>query len=145
MSWQVILVGTDGTERAGRAVVHAAELAQAVSAELVVVTAYSAGHEPGTESTPAELEWAATAAAGAEDVAHRAADLARSAGAEHVRTRTIRALPAEGLSQVADDVRADLIVVGSKGMSSSMRFITGSVPNDLSHHVQRDLLIVQTA
>jgi nucleotide-binding universal stress UspA family protein len=45
---------------------------------------------------------------------------------------------------VADDVKADLIVVGSKGMSSSMRFITGSVPNDLSHHVQRDLLIVQT-
>lgn len=144
MPWKVILVGTDGTERAGRAVTHAAELAQAASAELVVVTAYSAGKEPSAETTPAELEWAATAAAGAEEVAHRAADLARAAGAERVRTRTIRALPAEGLTQVAEDVKADLIVVGSKGMSSSLRFITGSVPNDLSHHVQRDLLIVQT-
>ena len=145
MPWKVILVGTDGTERAGRAVAHAAELAQAASAELVIVTAYTAGKEPSAETTPAALEWAATAAAGAEEVAHRAADLARAAGAQRVRTRTIRSLPAEGLAQVADDVSADLIVVGSKGMSSSMRFITGSVPNDLSHHVQRDLLIVQTA
>jgi nucleotide-binding universal stress UspA family protein len=142
--WKVILVGTDGTERAGRAVTHAAGLAQAVSAELVVVTAYEAGKAGREETTPAELEWAATAATGAEDVARRAAELARTAGATQVRTRTIRALPAEGLAQVADDVRADLIVVGSKGMSSSLRFITGSVPNDLSHHVQRDLLIVQT-
>jgi nucleotide-binding universal stress UspA family protein len=65
MPWTVILVGTDGTERAGRAVVHAAELAQSVSAELVVATAYSAGRDPSAETTPAELEWAAGAAAGA--------------------------------------------------------------------------------
>jgi len=150
MTWSRILVGTDGTERAGRAVTHAARLAAAVSAELIIVTAYGssgttqAEDGPGTPGAPADLAWTATAAAGAEDVAHRAADSARSAGAADVRTRTVNAAPADGLAQVAEDIQADLIVIGSKGMTSTLRFITGSVPNELSHHIQRDLLIVRT-
>ncbi|HUZ44297.1 MAG TPA: universal stress protein [Acidimicrobiales bacterium] len=144
MTWAKILVGTDGTERAGRAVVHAAQLAAAMAAELTIVTAYGAAPKDKGEAAPADLAWAATAAAGAEDIAHRGADSARSAGATKVRTRTVNAAPADGLVQVADDIQADLIVVGSRGMTSSLRFITGSVPNELSHHIQRDLLIVRT-
>ncbi|HVA43440.1 MAG TPA: universal stress protein [Acidimicrobiales bacterium] len=144
MTWSRILVGTDGTERAGRAVAHAASLAAAVSAELTIVTAYGSSGTSQAEAAPADLAWAATAAAGAEDVAYRAADSARSAGAPKVRTRTVNAAPADGLAQVAEDIQADLIVVGSKGMTSSLRFLTGSVPNELSHHIRRDLLIVRT-
>ncbi|MHB1854739.1 MAG: universal stress protein [Acidimicrobiales bacterium] len=144
MTWSKILVGTDGTERAGRAVIHAAQLAAAVAAELTIVTAYGSAPKEKAEAAPAELAWTATAAAEAEDIAHQGADSARSSGATQVRTRTVNADPADGLVQVAEDISADLIVVGSKGMTSSLRFITGSVPNELSHHVQRDLLIVRT-
>jgi nucleotide-binding universal stress UspA family protein len=50
---------------------------------------------------------------------------------------------ADVILQVAQEVDADLIVVGSKGMRGARR-VLGSVPNDVSHHADRNVLIVQT-
>lgn len=36
------------------------------------------------------------------------------------------------------------VVVGSKGMAGAARFLLGSVPNTVSHHITTDLLIVGT-
>lgn len=163
MSWSHIAVGTDGSDRAGRAVVHAAGLARAMDAQLTVVTTFADRRSPaeGTDLSartpgpsaqssragglPADLEWAASDSAGAEEIARRGAELARQAGAGRVRTRTVAATgPAEGLARAVADLRADLLVVGSKGMTGAARFLTGSVPNELSHHVGMDLLIVRT-
>jgi len=38
----------------------------------------------------------------------------------------------------------DLMVVGNKGMTGASRFLLGSVPNKISHHVPIALLIVRT-
>ena len=46
--------------------------------------------------------------------------------------------------RVAGEVDADLIVVGNKGMTGASRFFLGSVPNKVSHHINRSLLIVRT-
>ena len=144
--WSTIVVGTDGSETAARAVTHAAELAAATDASLVVVTAYPEGGDEtqNTGSVPADMEWALTASAGAEELARAGVERATEAGARSVRARTGRGEPVTVLLQVADETGADLIVVGSKGMTSASRFITGSVPNTLSHHANRDVLIVRT-
>lgn len=149
MTWSTIVVGTDGSPTATRAVSHAAELAAALSATLVVVTAYSesgpgASRGGGTEPVPAGMEWTVTASAGAEERARGGADQAGAAGARDVRTRTGPGEPTAVLLRVASEVDAGLIVVGSKGMTSATRFVTGSVPNSLSHHADRDVLIVRT-
>jgi len=146
VTWSTILVGTDGSPTAARAVSHAAELAAATSAALVVVTAYAdrAGSPPASEPVPTEMQWTLTASAGAEELARGAAELAGQAGARNVRVRTGRGDPAAVLLRVASELGADLIVVGSKGMTSPTRFVTGSVPNTLSHHADRDVLIVRT-
>ena len=142
--WSTIVVGTDGSETAARAVGHAAELAAATDATLVVVTAYQEGGTPGAARAPEDVQWALTASAGAEELARAGAERAAGAGARSVRTRTLRGDPAAVLLQVASDTDAGLIVVGSKGMTSASRFVTGSVPNSLSHHADRDVLIVHT-
>jgi nucleotide-binding universal stress UspA family protein len=53
--------------------------------------------------------------------------------------------PAEAILDVAEEQRADLIVVGSRGMHSSRRFLLGSVPDKVSHHAPCSVLIVRTA
>ena len=53
--------------------------------------------------------------------------------------------PADALIGAAQDIGADLIVVGSRGMSGMRRFILGSVPNRVSHHCPCSLLIVDTS
>jgi len=46
--------------------------------------------------------------------------------------------------RVAEDSKADLLVVGNRGMSGARRFVLGSVPNKVSHHCPTNLLIVDT-
>ena len=48
------------------------------------------------------------------------------------------------LIHVANEVGADLIVIGNRGMSGKKRFVLGSVPNTVSHHSPCNLLIVDT-
>ena len=52
--------------------------------------------------------------------------------------------PADAILDVAEEERADLIVVGNKGMAGARRFLLGSVPNKISHHAPCSVLIVRT-
>ena len=52
--------------------------------------------------------------------------------------------PADAILDVAEELGADLIVVGNKGMSGAKRFLLGSVPNKVSHHAPCSVLIVRT-
>jgi nucleotide-binding universal stress UspA family protein len=52
--------------------------------------------------------------------------------------------PATVTVDTADSGDFDLLVVGNKGMSGLSRFLTGSVPNVVSHHATCALLIVRT-
>jgi nucleotide-binding universal stress UspA family protein len=45
---------------------------------------------------------------------------------------------------VAEEVGADLLVVGNKGMTGAKRFLLGSVPNKISHHAPCSVYIVRT-
>jgi len=51
--------------------------------------------------------------------------------------------PADALVSVADEVGAELIVVGSKGMRGARRLL-GSVPNNVAHRASCHVLIVKT-
>ena len=52
--------------------------------------------------------------------------------------------PASVILDVAEEVNADLIVVGNQGAEASKRFLLGGVPNKVSHHCPCHLLIVHT-
>jgi nucleotide-binding universal stress UspA family protein len=75
-------------------------------------------------------------------ILERAAEPARAAGVK-VETHSTVGSPAEMLCETADTVKADLLVVGNRGMQGGRRFL-GSVPNTVSHHAHCSVLIVDT-
>ncbi|MFN2613919.1 MAG: universal stress protein [Actinomycetota bacterium] len=52
--------------------------------------------------------------------------------------------PGEALVEVADERDAQLIVVGSRGLSRARRMLMGSVSNRVAHHAPCDVLIVRS-
>ncbi len=145
-----IVVGTDGSETAGVAVQHAAELAQLSGAVLHVVHGYRAvglgeaalGAASGVASIDVEGVNRAIADNATTVCAHAAA-AAQQSGAK-VETHVQPGDAADAIVSVAQAVGADLIVVGNRGMTSAKRFVLGSVPNRISHHAPCSVLIVDT-
>lgn len=126
---------------------HAAELAKAFGARLTVVTAFTA--RPAEEArrlqeAPEDVRWAITDATSADERARRARTIAHDMGVDEVALRVDNSDPASLLIDAAHDSGADVIVVGSKGMTSAKRFVLGSVPNQISHHAPCDVVIVHT-
>ena len=137
--FQRILVGTDGSGTAGAAVAHAAELAKIGGAELIVVSAYK--QPEGVPAPFGEGGGAHTAEIGKavlKDVEKR------YSGDVKVRTLLREGNPTDALVDAAADEKADVIVVGNRGMTGAKRFVLGSVPNAVSHHAPCHVLIVHT-
>jgi nucleotide-binding universal stress UspA family protein len=146
MTYRTVVVGTDGSETAQLAVRQAAELAKAFDGQLIIVSAFSdSGGATSHGEVPKDMEWSMTDAAGAEERARSGRTIAKEVGLAKVRVRVDRGDPAEVILNAADDTDADLIVVGSRGMTGSKRFVLGSVPNKVSHHSPCDLAIVHTS
>ena len=51
--------------------------------------------------------------------------------------------PAEVIIKVAKKANVDIIVVGSRGLSSVRRYLLGSVSDDISMHARSSVLIVR--
>jgi len=60
-----------------------------------------------------------------------------------VETRLKQGVPAEELLRAAADEKADLIVLGSRGLSQVKAFFLGSVSDKVSHHAKCPTLIVR--
>ncbi len=143
-----ILVGTDGSSTAAAAVRQAIELALALSARLLIVSAYEPVPErrSGDDARPltGDVQWAVHAHQEVLDLLARAQGDAREAGVERVETFARVGDGADAILDVAEEQRTELIVVGHKGMTGATRFLLGSVPNKVSHHAPCSVLIVRT-
>ena len=142
--FQTIVVGTDGSETANRAVARAAELASETGGVLHVVTAFKAPSvqqlEAQRASLPEEFRWSVSADSDAQDILRDATGLASRIGVK-VETHLSTGDPAKVILKAAQDLGADLIVVGCKGIE---RRILGSVPSSVAQDADRDVLLVHT-
>ena len=142
-----IVVGTDGSETAGKAVLQATELARQVGASVSLVSAY----EPVSDNrlreerreVPKDLEWMVNPREDVEATLKEAAESVERAGVK-VDTFAREGDAADAILDVAEETNADLIVVGNKGMTGTKRFLLGSVPNKVSHHAPCSVLIIRT-
>ena len=138
-----IVVGTDGSATAKRAVAEAVRLAKALGAEVHVVCAHdpmrgvAAAGASGFVVVPTEDDDEAVAATLADAQASVADD------GVAVHTHAVRANPTDALVSVAAQTGASLIVVGNQGMHGAKR-VLGSVPNSVSHKARCNVLIVST-
>ncbi|HEU4736301.1 MAG TPA: universal stress protein [Solirubrobacterales bacterium] len=142
-----IVVGTDGSETAAEAVRQAVDLAKLAGATLSIVSAYQPVSkrqvEGEKEGAPADVQYEIGPREDVNLVLDAAAASARKEGIE-VQTHPVEADPAEAILNVAEETKADLIVVGNKGMTGARRFLLGSVPNNVSHHAPCSVIIVRT-
>jgi nucleotide-binding universal stress UspA family protein len=135
---KTIVVGYDETEAAKRALERAAQLAEAFSAKLIV-TSVAPVREGGMRSggpidptDPPELH--------REELAHAQSFLAgRGVSADFVPAV---GPPAHTIVELAEERRADLIVVGTREPNVVERLLGQSVSDAVSHHAHCDVLIV---
>jgi len=143
-----IVVGTDGSETAAEAMRRASELGAPLGAELIVVSAY----EPVAQTrlreerqqVPEDLAHTVSPRQDVDATLAEAEKFVKSHGVEKVKTSARQGDPADAILDVAEEEKADLIIVGNKGMTGAKRFLLGSVPNKVSHHAPCSVLIVRT-
>ena len=136
-----IVVGTDGSDTARSAVAQAGELAKSLGATVHVVAAYT----PSLRPAEGELIDREKVAGAALDVAQAAAADLRAAGVEQIEVHDFDEDPAEALIRTAENVDADLIVVGNKGVSGMRRFLLGSVAQKVVQHAPCGVLVARTS
>jgi nucleotide-binding universal stress UspA family protein len=141
---QTIVVGTDGSETADRAVARATELASETGAVLHIVTAYKPTSirklQALRASLPDEFGSSLSADSEAQTIVDRAAARASKMGVK-AKTHLAAGKAATVIIKAAQDLGADIVVVGNKGIERKIR---RSVPNGVSHDADRDVLIVDT-
>jgi nucleotide-binding universal stress UspA family protein len=139
-----VVVGTDGSATADKAVETAANLARQLGATLHVVTAYrQSGGGMGGASGAAMAE---SGGAGLQsEAAKQIADKAARTWGEGIsaEAHAFAGSAADAILEAAQTIGADLIVVGSKGMTGARR-VLGSVPNSVAHGASCAVLIVKT-
>jgi nucleotide-binding universal stress UspA family protein len=144
-----LLVATDGSEPADRAVRHGAALAKAVGAKLSVCTvselfnilALAAQAEAGLAINANEIRRASKEAAG--EVLAAACSLAASHGVTCEAVYVVDRLPADGILSVAATRKCDLIVMGSHGRRGLPRLLLGSQAFEVVTRATVPVLIVR--
>lgn len=146
-AYKMVVVGTDGSESSYRAVEKAGELAADEAATLVIACAYVPADPRSVSQAADQMGADAYQIQGdnpAEDIVRTARERATAAGAAQVETRTVKGAPVETLLKLANEVGADLLVVGNKGLNSLTGRLLGSVPADAARRATCDVLIVHT-
>jgi len=128
-----ILVGTDGSRGANRAIIAAAQLARATGTELCVVTV-------GDNLSSEELSKLARTEGGMGDalellsdqVLNQAKRRAARIGAKRLRCISAWGDPAQAIIRMARRESANLIVVGRRGRGQLAGLLLGSVSQKLA-------------
>ena len=139
-----IVVGTDGSPTATDAVRHAARLAALADARLVIASAYVDHHRAADDRIPADVRWQVNERNDADRIAREGREIATELGATDVVVQALEGTAADELIDAAETFGADVIVVGSVGLTSAARFVLGSVASTVSHHAPCDVLVVHT-
>lgn len=144
-TYQTVVVGVDGSASSLRAVARAAQIAGRADATLIVANAYLPAHADAHAADILKDEGYKLAGnAPVYAMLNDARILAKEAGASKVAERAIRGAAVDVLVDLANEVDADLLVVGSVGMGTLSGRLLGSVPSAVSRRAKTDVLIVHT-
>ena len=143
--YKTVVVGTDGSDSSLRAVDRAGHLASGPDSKVIVATAYF----PASEDTRAadllkDEGYKMAGNAPIYAILREAPDRAKEAGATNIEERAIVGAPVDALVDLAEEVGADLLVVGNVGLSTIAGRLLGSVPANVARRSKSDVLIVHT-
>jgi nucleotide-binding universal stress UspA family protein len=139
-----ILIATDGSDLAGKALTQGLSLAKALSSQVTVVTVT----EPWATPVMGEVaiafplgEYEKAVSANAAEILSKASEVASKVGVScttvHVKLRH----PAEGILETAKARTCDLIVMASHGRRGVPRLLLGSQAHNVITHSTIPVLI----
>ena len=137
-----ILIAVDGSAPSDSALRTGLEIAEAEHAAVVLVHV-----APSTDLLPVSL-FGTTASVEHDPTADDVAALTAAAGIAdahgvHATTRLLSGDVADEIVACADSIRADLIVIGSRGLGALGRMILGSVSRAVLHETRVPVLVVR--
>jgi nucleotide-binding universal stress UspA family protein len=144
MELETIVVGFDGSANARRALQAAIDLSQDKTT-VHVVTAFD---PPSAEQLqqilhvlPEEYRTGYDLLEGPRGELRDAEHTLENHGIKH-EGHFVSDKPAAAILDVAEEVDADLIVVGSRGLGRATRFLRGSVSSRIAAHAPRSFLVI---
>jgi nucleotide-binding universal stress UspA family protein len=143
-----IVVAADGSDSSARAVETAARIAADGDIPLYVLNVVRDMQFPQSLSRMAEVEKLVGTRSDvlnyvAEKILKDAKQAAKKRGARTVETVIANGDPATGIIATANEKGADLIVVGTRGLSGVAGALLGSVSRKVSNMADQDVLIVR--
>jgi len=150
MAYRTVLAGTDGSASSFGAVRAAAYLAGATGATLVLACAYLPMREKERAAAADRLGGRGglghkvTGSTPADDALRAAREHAVAAGAGQVVLAAEQGDAVDVLIALAGRHRADLLVIGNRGLNSLAGRLLGSVPSAVTHRASCDVLVVHT-
>jgi nucleotide-binding universal stress UspA family protein len=146
-AYNTVVVGTDGSESSLRAVDRAATIAADSNAKLIIATGYYT--HPDDKRAADILGAEAYMVQGNAPIyamLHDARDRAKAAGAKNIEDRPVKAAPVHALVDLAEEVGADLLVVGNVGLDARSAIVgrVFSIPGAVANRAKIDVLIVHT-
>jgi nucleotide-binding universal stress UspA family protein len=139
-----IMVATDGSEPARKAVDIAIEIAKLIETKLYAVHVVSLGSYLITHSTNPEWKKAIEEQLiieGKEKTTY-VENAGRAANVE-VEAVILRGNPAEEIIDFAEKKDIDLIVIGTHGMTGISRFLLGSITENVVRYSKKAVLVVR--
>jgi nucleotide-binding universal stress UspA family protein len=147
-AYQTVVVGTDGSESSLRAVDRAAKIAAESDAKLIIATGYYPQKEDSRAADALGQEgYKVSGNAPIYAMLHDARDRAKAAGAKNLEDRSIKGDAVHALVDLAEEVKADLLVVGNVGLDTGAAIIgrVFSVPGAVATRAKVDVLIAHTS
>ena len=142
-----LLIATDGSELAQKAVTHGLSLAKSLNATVTLVTttenwsatematrAERRAAHPVENYEKEQAEWAAR-------VLSRTAEAAQTMGVSYTTVHATDTHAADGIIKTAQDKGCDLIVMSSHGRRGVQRLLLGSVATEVLTHTTIPVLI----
>jgi nucleotide-binding universal stress UspA family protein len=146
MAYQHILVPVDGSEISFSAVKHAAQIAKAFNSQLTLISLIAEDPFTGADfyySASIMKEYFIEAEANAQKSLAQAIEIASNVGATAEAKIVRGAVSAEGIIASANDLGADLIVMGSHGRKGFQKFFLGSFAQDVLGSSELPVLVIK--
>lgn len=138
-----ILIATDGSENAAKAVTHGIDIAKKTGAEVHVIYITSTEHAVTTRTV---MGWTDSFEKYLEEIGKEALAYATEIGEKAgIKVEPVfrKGRPAEEILDYAEENNIDLIIMGTQGLTGIKKFLIGSVTEKVLRHSKVPVMIVR--